>query len=102
MHTVKTADLKPGMVTAERVKSRLGQLIVEKNKLLSRQMIAHIEYYNIPEVKILDGLLPDETIDTMAVERQAAESYFQKVRESREYREFKESYEKKVGFSGAT
>lgn len=98
MHTVKTADLKPGMVTAERVKSRLGQLIVEKNKLLSRQMIAHIEYYNIPSVKILDGLLPDETIDTMAAERQAAESYFQKVRESKEYREFKESYAKKVDF----
>lgn len=98
MHTVKTSDLKPGMVTADCVYSKHGQLIVDKNKLLSNQMIAHINYYNIPSVSILDGELPSETISAMAHERQAADSYYQKVRESQEYKDFKASYEKKVAF----
>lgn len=98
MHTVKTADLKPGMVTAVNVKTKAGQIIVEKNKFLTHQMIAHIEYYDIPSVKVLDGALPDATIRAMVNERQASESYFQKIRESHEFHEFKESYEKKVDF----
>ena len=98
MYTVKTSELKPGMVTADRVFSRHGQLIVDKNKALSRQMIAHINYYNISDVAIIDGELPREAVSAMVMEQQASESYYQKVRESQEYKDFKTSYEKKVDF----
>ena len=44
MHTVATKDLQPGMVTAAPVMSRHGQMIVEEHKMLTTQMIAHLEF----------------------------------------------------------
>lgn len=48
MRTVKTQDLTPGMITAEPVLSKHGQLIVAADTELTNQMIAHLSYYNIP------------------------------------------------------
>lgn len=47
MRTVKTQDLTPGMITAEPVLSKHGQLIVAADTELTNQMIAHLSYYNI-------------------------------------------------------
>ena len=47
MRTVKTQDLTPGMITAEPVLSKHGQLIVATDTELTNQMIAHLSYYSI-------------------------------------------------------
>ena len=44
MRTVKTQDLTPGMITAEPVLSKHGQLIVAADTELTNQMIAHLSY----------------------------------------------------------
>ncbi len=58
MRTVKTQDLTPGMITAEPVLSKHGQLIVAADTELTNQMIAHLSYYNIPSASIVDGTIP--------------------------------------------
>ena len=57
MRTVKTQDLTPGMITAEPVLSKHGQLIVAADTELTNQMIAHLSYYNIPSASIVDGTI---------------------------------------------
>ncbi len=98
MHTVDTKDLKPGMITADRVLSKHGQLIVEKDKLLTIQMISHIEFYGIVTVKILDGELPARTIVDMAAEKEIMTTYTEKIKSSKEFIDFKANYEKKLDF----
>lgn len=65
MRTVKTQDLTPGMITAEPVLSKHGQLIVAADTELTNQMIAHLSYYNIPSASILDGTIPPAAIASM-------------------------------------
>lgn len=98
MHTIEIKNLEPGMITAERVLSKHGQIIVEKHKVLTTQMILHMEFYSVTQVKILDGKLPIQTIHEMAAEKEAVESHSQKVRKSKQFIDFKKSYEKKVAF----
>ena len=60
MHTVKANDLTEGMIVAQNVLSRMGQIIVYKNSCLTKQMISQICYYQIPSVEIIDGeICPD-------------------------------------------
>ena len=40
MHTVKVNDLTEGMIVAQNVLSRMGQIIVYKNSCLTKQMIS--------------------------------------------------------------
>lgn len=98
MHTVATKDLQPGMVTAAPVMSRHGQMIVEEHKMLTTQMIAHLEFYGIESARIIDGVLPVDAIQSMAEEKEAVDRYSERVRNSKEFKVFKANYEKKVPF----
>ena len=98
MHTVATKDLHPGMVTATPVMSRHGQMIVEAHKMLTTQMIAHLEFYGIESARIIDGALPVDAIQSMAEEKEAVDRYSERVRNSKEFKVFKANYEKKVPF----
>lgn len=98
MHTVATKDLQPGMVTATPVMSRHGQMIVEAHKMLTTQMIAHLEFYGIESARIIDGALPVDAIQSMAEEKEAVDRYSERVRNSKEFKVFKANYEKKVPF----
>lgn len=44
--------LKPGMVTAERVTTKNGQLLVEKETALTAQLINRIRFYRVPEILV--------------------------------------------------
>ena len=79
MRTVKTQDLTPGMITAEPVLSKHGQLIVAADTELTNQMIAHLSYYNIPSASILDGTIPPTAIASMQKTEQVTLSYSQKI-----------------------
>ena len=85
MRTVKTQDLTPGMITAEPVLSKHGQLIVAADTELTNQMIAHLSYYNIPSASILDGTIPPAAIASMQKTEQVTLSYSQKIRSSRSF-----------------
>ena len=91
MHTVATKDLHPVM-------SRHGQMIVEAHKMLTTQMIAHLEFYGIESARIIDGALPVDAIQSMAEEKEAVDRYSERVRNSKEFKVFKANYEKKVPF----
>lgn len=98
MHTVKTSDLKPGMITAEPAYSEHGQLIVNIHVPLTAQMIAHLKYYDIPTIRIVDGQVPDSAIEMMAKTESANLTYSQKVRKSPSFLRFKNDYLKKITF----
>ena len=95
MRTVKTQDLTPGMITAEPVLSKHGQLIVAADTELTNQMIAHLSYYNIPSASILDGTIPPAAIASMQKTEQVTLSYSQKIRS---FQRFKSDYVKKSVF----
>ena len=92
MHTVATKDLQPGMVTATPVMSRHGQMIVEAHKMLTTQMIAHLEFYGIESARIIDGALPVDAIQSMAEEKEAVDRYSERVRNSKEFKAFCKEY----------
>ena len=98
MHTVETATLKAGMITAERVFSNKGQLIVERSMRLTNQMISHIFYYGINSVSIIDSEIPPETIAAIQMQNSASDSYSARVKSSAEYIIFKRNYTKKINF----
>ncbi|MDY5776080.1 MAG: HD-GYP domain-containing protein [Lachnospiraceae bacterium] len=98
MHTVKTKDLKPGMITAERVLSKQGQLIVNKDISLTNQMIVHMEYYGVPSAKIVDGMIPTAAIENMARTENVNLSYSQRIQNSSDFKKFKDDYTKKIDF----
>ena len=98
MRTVKTQDLTPGMITAEPVLSKHGQLIVSADTELTNQMIAHLSYYNIPSASIVDGTIPSAAIASMQKTEQVTLSYSQKIRSSRSFQRFKSDYVKKIRF----
>lgn len=98
MHTVIIKDLKPGMIIAEPVYSKYGQLIVDAHHALTHQMIAHLGYYNIPSAKILDGTIPPKAIQQMAQTESAHLSYSEKIKRSPLFKKFKQDYLKKINF----
>lgn len=73
-------------------------MIVEEHKMLTTQMIAHLEFYGIESARIIDGVLPVDAIQSMAEEKEAVDRYSERVRNSKEFKVFKANYEKKVPF----
>ncbi|MEG0805058.1 MAG: HD-GYP domain-containing protein [Lachnospiraceae bacterium] len=53
MNLITIKDLHSGMVTAEAVRTKTGQIIVKKNITLTNQLIHHLDYYGIPSVAIV-------------------------------------------------
>ena len=66
MENIKTSDLKPGMVTAESVKTKRGQELIPAGTTLTKQLISRMEFYSI------DFACIDETSILTEEEIQAA------------------------------
>lgn len=92
MPIIQTKDLKVGMMVAEDVYSKAGQLIVRRDSLLSRQMISHLKYYFIEQVNIHDGELALEIREALETKNGAHVTQLEKILSSNEYREFKKDY----------
>ena len=76
MRRVNTADLIPGMVTAEDVLSYNNQLILPKGLILNDKTITKLAFYSILQVKVEDVTEDIESsIDTEP-------SYTEKIRKS--------------------
>lgn len=98
VQTIETKDLKTGMITAGKVYSNYGQLIVEANTPLTKQMIAHIGFYGVESVEVLSGQIPKVTASLLESETQELETYSERVRNSEDFQEFKKDYKKKTEF----
>ncbi len=97
---IKTAtkDLSAGMVTAEPVYSKTGQLLFPANTILTSQQITYLEFYGVESIKIIpEQDINDASLDTGASALEAEqETYAQKVKKSRKFHEFKVDYNKKA------
>lgn len=92
MHTVKVNDLTEGMIVAQNVLSRMGQIIVYKNSCLTKQMISQICYYQIPSVEIIDGEIPPQTALALEHKHEVEKTYLQRVLSRPDFEKFKERY----------
>jgi len=93
---VRTSDLRPGMKTAEDVFSYNNQMIVPKGSVLDDKMITRLEFYSVLAVRVLDEK-EDENPDDTTQELQSGEisensSYAQKVKNSKRFKKFEESF----------
>jgi len=98
MSIVKTKELSIGMVAAKNIYSKAGQLIVRKDSILTRQMIAHLKYYFIPEIEILDGELPEEIQNALDNQKNLETTHLDKLLASEEYKQFRQEYNNSVAF----
>lgn len=85
MRKVNTADLVPGMVTAENVYNYVNQLILPKGLTLTDKSITRLEFYSIFAIRVEDSILdtpimPDD-----------GRSVFEKMRETPSYRVFSQT-----------
>lgn len=98
----QTNDLNPGMITADAVLTKAGQMIVSKGEKLTERLISRIRFYNIPEVAIEFSLdessKKDETATPPVLAKPSAQapSYSQKVVRSKEFQDFQISYSKTI------
>lgn len=92
MAIIQTKDLSMGMMVAENVYSKAGQLIIRKDSLLTRQMIAHLKYYSIPEIEVLDGELPEYILHALESQAKYENTQLEHIFNSQEYKVFKKNY----------
>lgn len=97
---IKTAtkDLSAGMVTAEPVYSKTGQLLFPANTILTSQQITYLEFYGVEFISIIpEKDINDASLDTASPSPEAnRETYAQKVKKSRKFHEFKVDFNKKT------
>lgn len=91
MKRVRTADLRPGMKTAEDVYSYNNQMIVAKNSVLDDKIITRLEFYSVLAVRISED--SDVVEEHPSYEISENSSYSQKIRSSKEFQEFEKSFQ---------
>ena len=97
MKSVETSSLKQGMVVAENVYSKNGQLIVSSNSCLTRQMISHLVYYKIESIKIIDvEQIPEETKESINKKSEIERTHMVRLLSSREFEIFQKQYVENV------
>ena len=94
-------DLKPGMVIAEDVYSKTGQIIIPKDSTLTEPLILRLRFYNITSAPIL---FPDEPEPVPEPQPAPAPpkgnvqepTYSQKVVRSKEFQTFQIDYSRVI------
>lgn len=98
MKRIAITQLLPGMITAESVLDINKQLIVEKGTLLKEPHIHRLQSYTILSVCVEDSPITVDLEDLDAPKQEERESmtYGQRVRDSEEYKAFRQSYDLKL------
>ena len=99
-----TDELVPGMVTAENICTKGGQLIVEKGVPLTDRLISRVKFYNIPQALMVEvSSSPEKKAEKKiepppVIEKPEAQapSYSQKVVRSKKFQNFQISYSKVI------
>lgn len=96
MRRVNTADLVPGMITAEDVLNYNNQLILPKGLILTDKTITKLAFYSILQVRVEDSNAELADVSYFAP------SYAEKVKQSPEFIKFKKEFETDISsFKGA-
>lgn len=93
MRTVKACNLQIGAVTAETVTTKSGQVIVPSGKELTTKEINHIMWYGIEEILVLSY---EEAAKLNDVNNTNIISYQERVKNSVEFKHFKEAFTEKI------
>ncbi|NLG03207.1 MAG: HD-GYP domain-containing protein [Clostridia bacterium] len=90
MKRVRTADLTPGMITAEDVYSYNDQMILPKDTTLTDKMITRLEFYSVLAIKIKEKTneVDEESVFSISDDS----SYSQKVKASKQFQSFEKSF----------
>lgn len=90
MKRIRTSDLHPGMKTAEDVYSYNNQMIMPKGTVLDDKMITRLEFYSVLAIRITeDGEVEEEEVSGEISEQS---TYSQKVRNSKQFKEFEKTF----------
>ncbi|MBO4679276.1 MAG: HD-GYP domain-containing protein [Lachnospiraceae bacterium] len=93
MKRLNTSELTPGMVAAEDVYTYTNQLIIPRGTILTDKAITKLEFYSIINVRVEDEL-SKSYLDNPEMPEDV--SYSEKIKNSPEFKEFKERFEKEV------
>lgn len=91
MKRVGTANLVPGMITAEDVYNYNNQLIIPKGLVLTDKSIAKLDYYSILSVRI-----DDERAKTDDDSLEYSRSYSERIKASPEFARFRAEFDQDV------
>ncbi len=89
MKRILTTEVAPGMVTAKDVYNLQNLLVMQQGTELDERAISKLIVHGITSVMIVDEKGPVRLA-------QKEPSYYQRVRESKEFKEFKQRYEKET------
>ena len=92
---VRISDLRPGMKTGEDVFSYNNQMIVPKGSVLDDKMITRLEFYSVLAVRIMDeedGAQSEDQNEPQAGEIAPSSNYSQRVRSSKQFKKFEQSF----------
>lgn len=87
MKKANVKDLEDGMMTADEIRTKGGQLIIGRGVTLNRQLIMRLTFYNIQSIFIEDSANA-ASADVPPAKPQLAPAYAQKVKASHEFHSF--------------
>ena len=93
MKKININEIKPGMILAERIISPRGQILAEPGTPITAQQLLHASYYGITTVTVQDE---QEAIDKYdgAPDEFIGETQSWRIVNSKEFKEFKQAYNK--------
>ena len=91
MQTVKTSQLKPGMVTAAPATIRQGLPVVKEGVTLTNSLISRISFYEIKEVQVEDFEAPGKSMEEPTIP-----TYSRRVASSSLFKKFQDDYSKAI------
>lgn len=86
-------EVKPGMAIAEDLYNPAGQLVLPAGFVLDEATISKLEYYTILEVPVDDSPAVVSDIAPVRNEQPEDSNYSDKVKNSKEFKQFKADYE---------
>ena len=108
MVTLKIDELKPGMIVAEPVVTKRGQVISKVGSELSSQLIARLSFYKIDQVTVEDPIEEEDDDFEVVLQEEAppAEkayvsdqiSYSQRLKASPKFQQFQIDYTVNIGY----
>ncbi|MBR1741194.1 MAG: protein kinase, partial [Lachnospiraceae bacterium] len=102
---ILTANLKPGMVSCEAAYTSSNHLVIQSNTTLTPDIIDKLKYYAIRAIKVY---VPEPSEEESGMEQDSTAigsdasldveglTYFERVQQSEQFKEFKESVTKSV------
>ncbi|SDI04246.1 HDIG domain-containing protein [Pseudobutyrivibrio sp. 49] len=94
MRVINVNEIKPGMILAERLVSPRGQLLAEAGTSITAQQLLHATYYGIEKVAVQDEEEAIDKYDDEAPDEFIGETQSWRILNSREFKEFKQAYNK--------